>query len=145
MSDTLASRTTMHRPSIIRLAQYGGLVPELPPAYLAPSLHFSMARSAVQCSSFTTTPVAAGRGRDKNRTRGVSAIHRTGPRFKLSASKYPLPKPVSPEAMPPRPKNPDHGLWGFFPPSREALSVPEFDMDFGMWPASLDTIRGSSR
>lgn len=131
----------MHRPSITRLAQYGGLVAELPPAYLAPSLHFSMARFPVQSSSFSTTPVAAGRGRDMNRTRGVSAIHRTGPRFKLSASRYPLPKPVSPDALPPRPKNPDHGLWGFFPPSREALSVPEFDIDFGMWPAFFDYIR----
>ncbi|KAJ6108602.1 hypothetical protein N7523_009925 [Penicillium sp. IBT 18751x] len=116
----------MHRPSIARLAQYGGFVAELPPLYLAPSLHFSMTRSS-QSSSFSTTPVAAGRGRDMNRTRGVSAIHRTGTRFKLSASKYPLPKPVSPEPQ----QTPDHGLWGFFPKSREAMSAPEFDMDHG--------------
>lgn len=120
----------MHRPSIARLTQYGGLVAELPPPYLAPSLHLSMARSS-QSSSFSTTPVAAGRGRDMNRTRGVSAIHRTGPRFKLSVSKYPLPKPVSPEHLQPPPPTPNHGLWGFFPKSREAMSVPEFDIDFG--------------
>lgn len=125
----------MHRPSIARLAQYGGLVTELPPPYLAPSLHFSMTRSP-QSSSFSTTPIAAGRGRDMNRTRGVSAIHRTGTRFKLSASKYPLPKPVSPADMQPQPQTPDHGLWGFFPKSRQAMSVPEFDMDFGEWNAS---------
>lgn len=122
----------MHRSVVSRLSRHGGMVlSELPPAYLAPSLHFSMTRSTVQSSNFSTTPIAAGRGRDMNRTRGVSAIHRTGPRFKLSASKYPLPQPVSPEKMQSRQSTPDHGLWGFFPPSREALSVPEFDMDFG--------------
>lgn len=121
----------MHRPSVTRLAQYGGLVAELPPAYLAPSLHFSMTRFPVQSASFSTTPIVAGRGRDMNRTRGVSAIHRTGPRFKLNAAKYPLPKPVTPAEMMPRPQTPKHGLWGFFPPSREAMSHPEFDMDFG--------------
>lgn len=128
----------MYRPSITRLAQNGGLVVELPPAYLAPSLHLPMTRSS-QSSSFSTTPVAAGRGRgrDKSKTRGVSAIHRTGPKFKLSASKYPLPKPVAPKEMHARAKTPNHGLWGFFPPSREALSVPEYDMDFGMCETQL--------
>jgi hypothetical protein len=129
----------MHRPSIARLAQHGGLVAELPPPYLAPSLHFSMTRLP-QSSSFSTTPVAAGRGRDMNRTRGVSAIHRTGTRFKLSASRYPLPKPVSPADMQPQPPNPNHGLWGFFPKSREAMSVPEFDMDFGECKISPATV-----
>ncbi|KAJ5666848.1 54S ribosomal protein L4 [Penicillium macrosclerotiorum] len=134
----------MHRASIARLAQYGGVVlAELPPPYLAPSLHFSMSRSPVQSSSFSTTPVAAGRGRDMNRTRGVSAIHRTGTRFKLSASKYPLPQPVSPEKMKERAKTPVHGLWGFFPPSREALSIPEFDADFGR-PWAIQELREKS-
>jgi large subunit ribosomal protein L47 len=105
---------------------------ELPPPYLAPSLHFSMTRSSVQTSSFSTTPtVFAGRGRDMNRTRGVSAIHRTGTRFNLSASKYPLPKPVSPDQMKSRSPTPNHGLWGFFPPSHEALSTTEYDAAFG--------------
>lgn len=121
----------MYRPSITHLAKHGGMVAALPPVYLAPSLHLPMIGSSVQTSSFSTTPVAAGRGRDKSKNRGVSAIHRTGPKFKLSASKYPLPKPVAPKEMHPRAKTPDHGLWAFFPPSREALSVPEYDMDFG--------------
>ncbi|KAJ5087617.1 54S ribosomal protein L4 [Penicillium angulare] len=120
----------MHRPVVTRLAQYGGqALAELPPPYLAPSLHFTMTRT--QSSNFSTTPVVAGRGRDLNRTRGVSAIHRTGPRFKLNVSKYPLPKPVAPGSLPARNNNPEHGLWGFFPPSREALSTPEFDLEFG--------------
>lgn len=124
---------TMHRPAVARLAQHGSMaMAELPPPYLAPSLHFSMTRSPIQTSSFSTTSaVAAGRGRDMNRTRGVSAIHRTGTRFKLSASKYPLPKPVSADQMKARPATPNHGLWGFFPPSHEALSTTEYDAAFG--------------
>ena len=123
----------MHRPAVARLAHNGSMaLAELPPPYLAPSLHFSMTRSLLQTSSFSTTPaVAARHGRDMNRTRGVSAIHRTGTRFNLSASKYPLPKPVSPEQMKARPATPNHGLWGFFPPTHEALSTTEYDAAFG--------------
>lgn len=128
----------MHRPAVARLAHYGitPALSELPPAYLAPSLHFSVIR-APQHSSFSTTSAAAARngGRDLNRNRGVSAIHRTGPRFKLSAANYPLPRPVPLEVMKARSKTPDHGLWAFFPPSREALSTPEFDIDFGAYNA----------
>ncbi|KAL4943328.1 hypothetical protein BDV06DRAFT_141124 [Aspergillus oleicola] len=117
----------MQRQSVLRLARQCGAFPaaELPPAYLAPSLHFPLNRSTVQSSNFSTTaPVA---GRDMNRTRGVSAIHRTGPRFALSASKYPLPKPVSPEKLEKRDATPNHGLWEFFPKDRSALSTPEYD------------------
>ncbi|KAJ5925215.1 54S ribosomal protein L4, partial [Penicillium verhagenii] len=134
----------MHRPAVTRLAKYGAsALAELPPPYLAPSLHFSMTRSTQSSSFSTTSPVAAGRGRDMNRKRGVSAIHRTGPRFKLGVSKYPLPKPVSADSLPPRDKNADHGLWGFFPPSREAMSVPDFDMAFGR-PWAVTELRDKS-
>ncbi|KAI9041038.1 mitochondrial 54S ribosomal protein uL29m [Aspergillus affinis] len=121
----------MHRQSIARLArQCNGLpLADLPPAYLAPSLHFSLTRSAVQSSNFSTTPVAAGR--DLSKSRGVSAIHRSGPRFKLGVSKYPLPKPVSPETLDKRHPTPDHGLWGFFPKDRLPLSTPEYDNAHG--------------
>ncbi|CAI7653243.1 54S ribosomal protein L4 [Penicillium manginii] len=134
----------MQRSVVSRLARHGGMaLSDLPPAYLAPSLHFSTMRNNVQSSNFSTTPVAAARGgRDMNRTRGVSAIHRTGPRFKLSASKYPLPQPVSPANIQKR-STPEHGLWAFFPPSREALSVPEFDMDFGR-PWAIQELREKS-
>ncbi|THC97777.1 hypothetical protein EYZ11_002759 [Aspergillus tanneri] len=123
----------MHRQSVVRIArQSGGIsLVDLPPPYLAPSLHFSLARSPVQCSTFSSTAVAAGRGRDLNKTRGVSAIHRTGPRFKLGVSKYPLPKPISPEALDKRHPTPDHGLWGFFPKDHQALSTPEYDNAHG--------------
>ncbi|KAB8268696.1 mitochondrial 39-S ribosomal protein L47 (MRP-L47)-domain-containing protein [Aspergillus minisclerotigenes] len=119
----------MHRQSVARLArQCGGLpLAELPPPYLAPSLHFSQ----IQCSNFSSTAVAAGHGRDLSKSRGVSAIHRTGPKFKLGVSKYPLPKPVSPESLDKRHPTPDHGLWGFFPPDHQALSTPKYDHAHG--------------
>jgi large subunit ribosomal protein L47 len=125
----------MHRQSVARLTRqcHGLPLVELPPPYLAPSLHFSLIRTPVQCSSFSSTAVVAGRGRDLNKTRGVSAIHRTGPRFKLGVSKYPLPKPVSPAALEKREATPDHGLWGFFPRDRSALSTPEYDIAHGSY------------
>ncbi|KAL4979937.1 54S ribosomal protein L4, mitochondrial [Aspergillus desertorum] len=123
----------MYRPSIARLSRQYGAFPlaELPPPYLAPSLHFLLNRSSVQTSNFSSTVPAAGHGKDLNKSRAVSAIHRTGPRFKLGVSKYPLPKPVSPEKLEKRENTPDHGLWGFFPKDRSALSTPEYDNAHG--------------
>lgn len=123
----------MHRQSVARLArQLGGLpLAELPPPYLAPSLHFSLIRPPVQSSNFSSTAVAAGHGRDLSKSRGVSAIHRSGPKYKLGASKYPLPKPATPESVEKRHPTPDHGLWGFFPTGKEALSAPEYDAAHG--------------
>lgn len=125
----------MHRQSVARLArQLGGLpLAELPPPYLAPSLHFSLIRPPVQSSNFSSTAVAAGHGRDLSKSRGVSAIHRSGPKYKLGASKYPLPKPATPESVEKRHPTPDHGLWGFFPKGKEALSAPEYDAAHGWW------------
>ncbi|KAL4807077.1 mitochondrial 39-S ribosomal protein L47 (MRP-L47)-domain-containing protein [Aspergillus unguis] len=123
----------MHRQSVLRLARQYGSFPlaELPPPYLAPSLHFPLNRSPVQSSNFSTTAPAAAKERDLSKNRGVSAIHRTGPRVKLSASKHPLPKPVSPEKIEKRESTPNHGLWGFFPKDRTALSTPEYDNAHG--------------
>lgn len=119
----------MHRPVVARLTRYGGFaLTDLPPPYLAPSL---LSISQFQSSNFSTTPVAAGRGRDLSKNRGVSAIHRTGPKFKLTAAKYPLPTPVARDEMPAREKTPNHGLWGFFPKNREPLSTPETDGEHG--------------
>ncbi|KAJ5334094.1 Ribosomal protein L47 mitochondrial [Penicillium brevicompactum] len=105
---------------------------ELPPTYLAPSLHRPVTFSPVQSSSFSSTaPVGANPRRDKSKNRGVSAINRTGPRTRLVASRWPLPKPVSPEEMQRRETNPNHGLWAFFPPTRESLPLPEYDNAHG--------------
>ncbi|KAJ5565735.1 Ribosomal protein L47 mitochondrial [Penicillium sp. DV-2018c] len=105
---------------------------ELPPTYLAPSLRLPVTVSAVRSSSFSSTaPVSANPRRDKNKNRGVSAIHRTGPRTPFTVQRWPLPKPVSPEDIPARETNPNHGLWAFFPPNRAALSTPEYDNAHG--------------
>ena len=103
----------------------GSALVDVPPPFLAPSLHSRL----LQCSSFSSTTGLSIR--DKNKARGVSAIRRTGPRVPLGVSKYPLPKPVPQDKIPPRTSSPDHGLWGFFPPNREALSTPEYDMAYG--------------
>src|SRR5262245_19367318 len=78
-----------------RLVFWQGSCPllELPPAFLAPVLHFPLVSPASQFSKFSTSFSVS---RDLNRQRGVSAIHRSGPRQKLSVSEYPLPQPVSP-------------------------------------------------
>ncbi|KAJ5464160.1 hypothetical protein N7475_007295 [Penicillium sp. IBT 31633x] len=105
---------------------------ELPPTYLAPSLHLPVTVSNVQSSSFSSTAsVGVNPRRDKSKYRGVSAINRTGPRTPFTVSRWTLPKPVSQEEMQPRETNPNHGLWAFFPPTREALSTPDYDHTFG--------------
>ena len=121
----------MQRHSVLKLTSRGGGLPlvDLPPPFLAPSLHFSVARPSVQCSNFSST--TANAARDLNKRRGVSAIHRTGPRQPLGVSIYPLPKPVPKDQIEPRQTSPDHPLWGFFPPGREALSTPEYDSSCG--------------
>ncbi|KAJ6099995.1 hypothetical protein N7467_001530 [Penicillium canescens] len=126
-------------------SRLGGMArAELPPPYLAPSLHLPVTLSPVQSSSFSSTAsVAANRRRDKSKHRGVSAIHRTGPRTPFAVSRWELPKPVSPEDMVAREQTPNHGLWGFFPPNREALSTPEYDHSFGR-PWSIQELRERS-
>lgn len=124
----------MYRQSLLRLGQQSGspVLTELPPPYLAPSLHIRQVWTPVQCSGFSsTTANAARRGRDLSKTRGVSAIHRTGPKYPLGVSKYPLPKPVTPAERPARILTPDHGLWDFFPRDRQALSTPHYDIAHG--------------
>lgn len=120
----------MHRQSLLRLSRQYGASPlvELPPPYLAPSLHFSIIRSPTQSSSFSSTAAAAGK--DLSKSRGVSAIHRTGPKHPLGVSKYPLPKPVL-SARQARDPTPNHGLWEFFPKDKQALSSPEYDIAHG--------------
>ncbi|KAK2810737.1 54S ribosomal protein L4 mitochondrial [Emmonsiellopsis sp. PD_5] len=118
------------------LSQHGGhSLAELPPLFLAPALQFPLIRSSFQCSKFSTSHAVAAKKRDLNKQRGVSAIHRTGPRTRLSISKYleknPLPRPVLPAEQEQRPLNPDHGLWGFFYPDRKAIPTPEEDYAHG--------------
>ncbi|PGH12880.1 54S ribosomal protein L4, mitochondrial [Helicocarpus griseus UAMH5409] len=123
----------MPSPSLARLIQQHGGSPlvELPPIFLAPTLQFPLTRPTFQCSKFSTTHALAAKKKDLNKQRGVSAIHRTGPKNKLSVWKYPLPRPVAPKELEKRPENPDHGLWGFFHPDRKAIPTPEDEYAHG--------------
>lgn len=109
---------------------------ELPPVYLAPSLQTSSAFApAQQTSQFSTsTSLSVKDTRDNSKKRGVSAIHRTGVKQALSVSKYPLPKPVldRKEVRSKIETNPDHGLWAFFPETRQAVATPAESGAHGM-------------
>lgn len=115
--------------SVSRLLNRNGAVSlvGLPPVFLAPAL-LTLANS-VQRSAFSSSSAYLHR----NRKRGVSAIHRTGPKQQLSASKYPLPQPVAPEDREARQANPNHGLWAFFPQNRHAIPTPEEEYAFGVY------------
>lgn len=120
------------------MRQYGGTpLVELPPIFLAPALQFPLSYTTLQCSKFSTTP-APGLKRDLSKQRGVSAIHRTGPRQTLSVSKYPLPRPVNPKEQEKRPLNPNHGLWGFFGPDRKPLPTPDEEFAHGTYNPSFE-------
>ncbi len=54
-------------------------------------------------------------------------MRRSGPREFLSVSNDPLPEPNRPDQVPPVVADADHGLWGFFYPSRKLLPTPDED------------------
>jgi hypothetical protein len=65
---------------------------------------------------------------DRNKQRGVSAIRRTGPRSMRGLWNHPLPVPVARDHKTIDTQyidSHDHGLWGFFNRSRQALLEPE--------------------
>lgn len=127
----------MSRQSLTKLVRQHGASSrvELPPSFLAPALHFPLISSSLQTSRFSTSPAVAAR--EKSKQRGVSAIHRTGPRRPLLVSKRPLPRPV--EKPEKRASTPDHGLWGFFSEDKAALMPPDMEYSHGM----LDTLGNS--
>lgn len=126
----------MQRGSISKLKTQLDLLSrtDLPPAYLAPVLRLRRTCFVTQSSQFSSTAsYQVRRDRDLSKNRGVSAIHRTGPKFPLGVSKYPLPKPAIPAERPARDQTPDHGLWSFFPKDKSALSTPEYDYAHGKY------------
>ncbi|KAJ9609849.1 54S ribosomal protein L4 mitochondrial [Cladophialophora chaetospira] len=71
---------------------------------------------------------------DRNKERGVSAIRRTGPRSTRGLWKYPLPVPVARDQRgiaAEYPDTQDHGLWGFFDESRQAMLEPDEESSHG--------------
>lgn len=124
-----ASNSFNMRPkvSIAHLARHGGLsLAELPPPF-APAL-YSPIISVSRSSKFSTSASF----QDRNKNRGVSAIHRSGLKHRLSVSKFKLPVPVNPERHEPRVLNPEHGLWDFFLPNKQAFPTPEQEHAHGM-------------
>ncbi|KAF7508809.1 hypothetical protein GJ744_008686 [Endocarpon pusillum] len=132
--------------SVLRLSRSAQIDSRyMPPVFLAPALQpflcLTTSNTASQATShhhhhhqhhpFSTTPPLKIRlrNREKNKSRGVSAIRRTGPRVPLSMSKYPLPEPVwDPPSRKEFKTRDDHGLWGFFNEKRTAMTAPE-DLD----------------
>jgi len=105
---------------------------ELPPLFLAPALQTPFRASIERCSAFSTATALSYPRRDKNKSRGVSAIRMTGPKHKLAAMKYPLPQPVlNPTRRSKAATNDNHGLWQFFPDSKMAMATPEEEFAFG--------------
>lgn len=66
---------------------------------------------------------ALRRRRDQNKQRGVSSIHRSGPKHKISMSNVPLPEPA--DYKPTVPLDEKHGLWGFFPKPGTLMETPD--------------------
>lgn len=96
-----------------------------PPTFLAPAWARTTSIHQPQ-SHFSTTSTLSKRHADKNRKRGISALRGTGPRYPLSVSKVPLPRPVLDHTKRTAPKSdPDHGLWQFFGDKKQALMTPE--------------------
>lgn len=96
------------------------------------------ARQPSQSRLFSTTEAQQKRqenrrpNRDHNRDRGLSAVRRTGTREVLSVHDEALPKPVSADKYPKVPTDKNHGLWGFFPASKDKpLSTPAEDSAHG--------------
>ena len=125
----------MYSRSVVRVGSLGvaSSLAEGPPVFLAPAIYGGLQHYTVQTSSFSTSGQLSARIKgDRNRLRGVSAIHRTGPRAPLEVSRYPLPTPVPREQQPGRKLNRNHGLWKFFNKKRQPFPKPENDYAHGM-------------
>ena len=98
----------------------------LPPAFLIPSL------ANMQSSCFSTSSPVFAR-RDRNKSRGVSALRATGLRKRqtLSVSLDTLPTPVPNEKRSSVQVDPNHGLWQFFNRERTPFNTPEADSAHG--------------
>nr|OQO20561.1 hypothetical protein B0A51_10437 [Rachicladosporium sp. CCFEE 5018] len=94
----------------------------LPPPFLLPAF--------AQNTPFSTTSPVSSKPTKKwnNSTRGMSAIKRSGlnKRIKLSVDLVKLPRPVlDPSLRSTVEVDPNHGLYGFFNSTRDALMTPE--------------------
>lgn len=99
-----------------------------------------------QTSAFSTTQNLCKRRRhktrDNNRLRGVSTIHRSGPREFLSVSNDAIPQPRAASELPPVEVDPDHGLWDFFYDKKLMQSPAEDSAHGRAW--SVEELRRKS-
>ena len=107
------------RTSSLRLA-----ASSLPLPFLAPSL--LVARNPSNHAQFSTsTPNLFRKKRHGNKQRGVSGVRRTGLRYPVGMSKFPLPEPqLDPEKRTKITTDENHGLWGFFNKEKKLLTEP---------------------
>ena len=123
MSQFLATAFARNRPRL--------RLPDVPPLFLAPALQNTIT-PIIPRASFSTSGPKSLRNRDNNKSRGVSALRRTGLKHPLSMSKEPLPQPVlDPKKRSKVKVDENHGLYGFFNKDRKALSTPEEDNAHG--------------
>ena len=110
-------------------------VPKLvPPIFLAPSLVTASRVPCLQSQFSTSSPIYHRRRKGDNPNRGVSALRRTGLRFAVGMSKYPLPQPVlDPKKRSKIEVDKKHGLWGFFNEKKTLLTEPREEAKFGMY------------
>jgi large subunit ribosomal protein L47 len=101
------------------------------PSFLAPSAYLPFPKGQQTCA-FSTT-LSNYQRKDRNKSRGVSALRRTGPKKPLSVSKEELPRPVlDPAKRSKVPVKDDHGLWQFFTKDKKPLVLAEIEAQHGM-------------
>lgn len=106
-----------------------------PPVFLAPTLS-SMTGTSAPFSTSSTMSQRRSKRRDNNPNRGVSALRRTGLKYRVEMSSQPLPQPVlDPKKRSQVTVDKAHGLWGFFRADRKALTTPEDTDSFGSFKA----------
>ncbi|KIW81000.1 hypothetical protein Z517_04023 [Fonsecaea pedrosoi CBS 271.37] len=130
-------RTIAGPPSVTRIPLF------LAPAFARPStitatsstpIIRSYATQKEEKKSHTNWALHARPKIDRNKKRGVSAIRRTGPRSMRGLWKYPLPVPVARDhrgTAAEYAESADHGLWGFFDKSKQALLAPDDESSHG--------------
>ncbi|KAI0011278.1 MRP-L47-domain-containing protein [Xylariaceae sp. FL0662B] len=118
--------TTFIRPSIGRI-----LTPTKNCRATNSSFLAVLTTNPTQSCPFSSTPERNMRKprRDNNRLRGLSAIHRSGPRFRMNIGKEQIPQPT--DYVPTTKVNPNHGLWDFFYSKEALLPTPEEGAEHG--------------
>ncbi|OAL18895.1 hypothetical protein AYO22_10224 [Fonsecaea multimorphosa] len=132
------SRTIAGTPSVTSIPLFLAPAFARPPTTAAtlstPTLRSYATKKAEKKTGHTNWALHARPKIDRNKKRGVSAIKRTGPRSMRGLWKYPLPVPVARDhrgTAADYADSDDHGLWGFFDKSKQALLPPDDESSHG--------------